>query len=766
MEQITFKQLKKISESIDRKYPYSNYNFSENLLLKEANSLEGLKTLVSNWGILSGDNRFIFKTIIENMNNLPEKNYDIINNVIVENFINYLSHDENINDYINIINDVGNSAIQESLIPKLRRNIKQRSIIRNVNILQKKRRPSANRALGVRDPNCLDNDGTEASRKYKNRRTNNINRDRGVRDPNCPDNDGTEASRKYKNALSEYVYEYVDTIVDEYKDKLSPIKIYAITLESMKIIIEGLGGYSNPSDIMEIVTEYFLLENRVDVSPIDMYSGIVESDVYADKDKIVTENMLSYAFSYEDIINESKLTKKQRDKLSDDDFGLPKERKYPLTDENHVKSAIRFFNKCDDDKKPILARNILGAISKLDLKDIDYKESDWFTYANDKIKESGIEFDGVYSEFINRELYTESEKLQKFIAKTKDSIPVLLTKATATYKKHPKDTIDKLAKAIYAKPVDDIMHDSYSIIRLGRKFVIIGIVTLGTAGASTALIPFAIGFVTGFIDEMIDNDINRKQADKLLKEVNEEIKYVEDKKDKTTNDDKEKEYSKYIKELEDKKYKIEAYRDNLLSEKEQERLDNEEEEDSLEEIARLSIALEQFELNSGESILEVSAVKLLNDTIKRAGNKTIGKISAKDRSLSKQIDNSVEKLENKIRMSLKNDSREKVIKGQILPSMSKLIKLVVAVGATWAVAPMLAVVGSVAAIAIAKDSNAKERKMILDELDVELKIVEKKLHQAEMNNDMKAYGELLRLEKKLNLEKKRIKYKLKTGNSL
>lgn len=55
---------------------------------------------------------------------------------------------------------------------------------------------------------------------------------------------------------------------------------------------------------------------------------------------------------------EAKLNAKSRDKLKDSDFGLPKERKYPLNDEEHVRKAIQFFKYCEKTKRNELALNI------------------------------------------------------------------------------------------------------------------------------------------------------------------------------------------------------------------------------------------------------------------------------------------------------------------------------------------------------------------------------------------------------------------------
>lgn len=61
-------------------------------------------------------------------------------------------------------------------------------------------------------------------------------------------------------------------------------------------------------------------------------------------------------------LNESAMTKEERDKLDYKQFGLPNERKFPIHDEEHIKQALRMFSKCPDENKTTLVRNIVHAI--------------------------------------------------------------------------------------------------------------------------------------------------------------------------------------------------------------------------------------------------------------------------------------------------------------------------------------------------------------------------------------------------------------------
>lgn len=57
-------------------------------------------------------------------------------------------------------------------------------------------------------------------------------------------------------------------------------------------------------------------------------------------------------------ISEETLTKKERDRLPDEKFGIPSERSFPLHDRTHVVSAIRYFKYCPKLKRKELANNI------------------------------------------------------------------------------------------------------------------------------------------------------------------------------------------------------------------------------------------------------------------------------------------------------------------------------------------------------------------------------------------------------------------------
>ena len=92
-----------------------------------------------------------------------------------------------------------------------------------------------------------------------------------------------------------------------------------------------------------------------------------------------------------DVFLERKLDAESRNKMKDSTFGLPEERKYPLNDASHVKSAIAFFKYCPADKKHSLAKKIISAAKRFGVK-ISEDSRVW------KIAHEAVMFEDEYDE--------------------------------------------------------------------------------------------------------------------------------------------------------------------------------------------------------------------------------------------------------------------------------------------------------------------------------------------------------------------------------
>lgn len=59
-------------------------------------------------------------------------------------------------------------------------------------------------------------------------------------------------------------------------------------------------------------------------------------------------------------VKDADLSEKERDDLPKSDFGIPSERKFPMPDAEHVRSAASYFHTAEDKFKPELAKKILS----------------------------------------------------------------------------------------------------------------------------------------------------------------------------------------------------------------------------------------------------------------------------------------------------------------------------------------------------------------------------------------------------------------------
>jgi hypothetical protein len=84
------------------------------------------------------------------------------------------------------------------------------------------------------------------------------------------------------------------------------------------------------------------------------------------------------------------LSAKDRKKLKDNDFGLPKLRKYPLIDDTHVYSAISYFNTVSKENEKELAGNILKAIDKFGLSPTVSKNNRFSKYYKPTTKTESV----------------------------------------------------------------------------------------------------------------------------------------------------------------------------------------------------------------------------------------------------------------------------------------------------------------------------------------------------------------------------------------
>ena len=94
----------------------------------------------------------------------------------------------------------------------------------------------------------------------------------------------------------------------------------------------------------------------------DMFDDLDDDwDDFEDDDDDFDEDDDSFL---DDYLGEAAMKAATRNKLPDDQFGLPEDRKYPLNDAKHVRLAVKMFGHCEEGKRKKLAGNILKAAEK------------------------------------------------------------------------------------------------------------------------------------------------------------------------------------------------------------------------------------------------------------------------------------------------------------------------------------------------------------------------------------------------------------------
>lgn len=155
-------------------------------------------------------------------------------------------------------------------------------------------------------------------------------------------------------------------------------------------------------------------------------------------------------------IFEAKLSTEDRNKLDSKLFGLPKERKYPLNDEEHIRKAIQFFNFCPKTKRNELATNINKRIRDMDLKIEVDKKNPFYKYVN--------------KDFVLESLYELNEKPHSYnvVFKSDDEINEhewrLINKfETGSYTIHEMNTINDDMYTYYIDYINFLIYNGVKI---------------------------------------------------------------------------------------------------------------------------------------------------------------------------------------------------------------------------------------------------------------------------------------------------------------
>lgn len=143
-------------------------------------------------------------------------------------------------------------------------------------------------------------------------------------------------------------------------------------------------------------------------------------------------------------------------------------------------------------------------------------------------------------------------------------------------------------------------------------------------------------------------------------------------------------------------------------------------------------------------------------------------MSTKEKEISRNIDNNFRRLIKGMKDALISDRREAVIKGSVIPSFSKCIKICISLAGIGFVThnPAVPLIMAIGGFAMSKNLTKKERVLLLDEIETELQVVEKEISMAESKNQMKKYRALLKYKKDLQRQYQRIRYNIRIGKDI
>lgn len=155
---------------------------------------------------------------------------------------------------------------------------------------------------------------------------------------------------------------------------------------------------------------------------------------------------------------------------------------------------------------------------------------------------------------------------------------------------------------------------------------------------------------------------------------------------------------------------------------------------------------------SGMSFL--SKVKIAGENLRRS----MLKAKDKDKQLSMKLDSELNRTMKSAKKAMISDSRESIIRGSFLPSASKCIHLALAGGVVALFSPVAAVIALIGFIGSSKVLTEKERNLILDDIDIEIKMCDKYLKAAEDKDDLVAVREIMKTKRDLERQRARILY--------
>lgn len=218
--------------------------------------------------------------------------------------------------------------------------------------------------------------------------------------------------------------------------------------------------------------------------------------------------------------------------------------------------------------------------------------------------------------------------------------------------------------------------------------------------------------------------------------------------------------------------KIDCIKDNLNKLKD---IDDSSDEDISLDEAIISTKVKEACVNSLYDFTKYpTTLKEMNivNTIAMASEKVKAKlsdVSADVSNLSRQFDAQMDQLKGVVNTKdLESENREAVIAGNILPKASRIVKLAITAGVGYFINPAISVIVVLGYLGMSLDAQSKERRKVLEEIELELEMTNRYLKKAEDDGSLEKQRELLKIKKKLESQKARLMYNMafKHGEAL
>jgi len=218
--------------------------------------------------------------------------------------------------------------------------------------------------------------------------------------------------------------------------------------------------------------------------------------------------------------------------------------------------------------------------------------------------------------------------------------------------------------------------------------------------------------------------------------------------------------------------KIDCIKDNLNKLK---GIDDSSDEDMSLDEAIISTKVKEACVNSLYDFTKYpTTLKEMNivNTIAMASEKVKAKlsdVSADVSNLSRQFDAQLDQLKGVVNTKdLESENREAVIAGNILPKASRIVKLAITAGVGYFINPAISVIVVLGYLGMSLDAQSKERRKVLEEIELELEMTNRYLKKAEDDGSLEKQRELLKIKKKLESQKARLMYNMafKHGEAL